>query len=167
MGEAIFWMPRYNGYFYSNGEIIKYDAVEYNISGTGNVWLNSVQEYDKYFSSLPFNGKIYPTGLVRIYAEPNYEEVSGVTKLKNGPVAKHGRGQFGTPVVTHFAGLNPYWSNNDNVRGCTMESKYLFRLDQTPPATTVGPAGINNTLAQKTSRNGIIKNALASKYISE
>ena len=167
LGEAVYWITRYNGYFYSNGEIIKYDAVEYNISGTGNVWLNSVQEYDKYFSSLPFNGKIYPTGLVRIYSEPNYEEVSGVTKLKNGPVAKHGRGQFGTPVVTHFAGLNPYWSNNDNVRGCTMESKYLFRLDQTPPATTVGPAGINNTLAQKTSRNGIIKNALASKYISE
>ena len=167
LGEGVFFITRYNGYFYSNGEIIKYDAVEYNISGTGNVWINSVQEYEKYFSSLPFNGKIYPTGLVRIYAEPNYQEVLGVTKLKNGAVAKHGRGQFGTPVVLHSAGISPYWSNNDNVRGCTMESKYLFRLDQTPPATTVGPAGINNTLAQKTSRNGIIKNALASKYISE
>jgi hypothetical protein len=167
LGEGVFFITRYNGYFYSNGEIIKYDAVEHNISGTGNVWINSVQEYEKYFSSLPFNGKIYPTGLVRIYSEPNYEEVSGITKLKNGAVAKHGRGQFGTPVVSHSAGVSPYWSNNDNVRGCTMESKYLFNLDQTPPSTTVGPAGINNTLAQKTSRNGIIKNALASKYISE
>jgi hypothetical protein len=167
LGEGVFFITRYNGYFYSNGEIIKYDAVEYNISGTGDVWINSVQEYDKYFSSLPFNGKIYPTGLVRIYAEPNYEEVFGVTKLKNGLVAKHGRGQFGTPVVSHSAGVSAYWSNNENVRGCTMESKYLFRLEQTPPSTTVGPAGINNTLAQKTSRNGIIKNALSSKYIVE
>jgi hypothetical protein len=167
LGEGVYWITRYNGYFYSNGEIIKYDAVQYNISGTGDVWINNVQEYDKYFSSLPFNGKIYPTGLVRIYAEPNYEEISGVYKLKNGPVSKHGRGQFGTPVSEHGAGLNPYWSNNSNVRGCTMQSKYLFDLNQTAPVTTVGPAGINNTLAQKTSRNGIIKNFLASKYISE
>jgi hypothetical protein len=167
LGEGVFFITRYNGYFYSNGEIIKYDAVQYNISGTGDVWINSVQEYEKYFSSLPFNGKIYPTGLVRIYSEPNYEEVLGVTKLKNGSVAKHGRGQFGTPIVSHSAGISSYWSNNENVRGCTMQSKYLFRLGQTPPVTTVGPAGINNTLAQKTSRNGIIKNALASKYISE
>jgi hypothetical protein len=48
-----------------------------------------------------------------------------------------------------------------------MQSKYLFRTGQTLPTTTVGAAGINNTLAQKTSRSGIIKNALASKYISE
>jgi hypothetical protein len=167
LGEGIYWITRYNGYFYSNGEIIKYDAVEYSISGIGNVWINNVQEYDKYFSLLPFNGKIYPTGLVRIYAEPNYEEVFGVAKLKNGPVAKHGRGQFGTAPVSHFAGLNPYWSNNSNVRGCTMESKHLFKSDQTLPATTLGPAGVNNTLAQKTTRNGIIKNFLASKYIAE
>ena len=166
-GEGIYFLTRNSGYFYSNGEIIKYDAVQYNISGTGDVWINSVQEYQKYFSLLPFNGKIYPTGLVRIYSEPNYEEVLGVTKLKNGAVAKHGRGQFGTPVVSHSAGVSDYWSNNANVRGCTMQSKYLFRSGETLPATTVGAAGINNTLAQRTSRNGIIKNALASKYISE
>jgi hypothetical protein len=167
IGQGISTRLRHNGYFYSNGEIIKYDAVQYNVSGTGDVWINSVQEYQKYFSSLPFNGKIYPTGLVRIYSEPNYEEISGVVKLKNGAVAKHGRGQFGTSVVEHSAGLNPYWSNNENVRGCTMQSKYLFVKNQTPPLTTVGPAGINNTLAQKTSRNGIIKSVLTTKYISE
>ena len=167
LGEGVYWITRYNGYFYSNGEIIKYDAVEYNISGTGNVWINNVQEYDKYFSSLPFNGKIYPTGLVRIYAEPNYEEVSGIVKLKNGPVAKHGRGQFGTPVTSHSAGLSSYWSDNANVRGCTMDSKYLFKTGQTSPQTRVFAAGVSNTLAQKTTRNGIIKNFLSSKYISE
>ena len=167
LGEGIYWITRYNGYLYSNGEIIKYDAVQYNVSGTGDVWINNVQEYDKYFSSLPFNGKIYPTGLVRIYSEPNYEEISGVVKLKNGSVAKHGRGQFGTPVASHSAGLSSYWSDNANVRGCTMDSKYLFKTNETAPATRVFAAGVNNTVAQKTTRNGIIKNFLASKYISE
>jgi hypothetical protein len=167
LGEGVYWITRYNGYLYSNGEIIKYDAVQYNISGTGDVWINNVQEYDKYFSSMPFNGKIYPTGLVRIYAEPNYEEISGIVKLKNGAVAKHGRGQFGTSVVLHSAGINSYWSDNANVRGCMMDSKYLFKLNQTTPVTFVGPAGLNSKLAQKTTRNGIIKNFLASKYIAE
>ena len=167
LGEGVYWITRYSGYLYSNAEIIKYDAVQYNISGAGDVWINNVQEYEKYFSSLPFNGKIYPTGLIRIYSEPNYEEVSGITKLKNGPVAKHGRGQFATPVVFHSAGLNSYWSDNTNVRGCMMDSKYLFKMNQTLPTTVVGPAGLNSKLAQKTTRNGVIKNFLASKYISE
>jgi hypothetical protein len=167
LGEGVYWITRYNGYFYSNGEILKYDAVQYNVSGSGDVWISNVQEYGKFLSSLPFNGKIYPTGLVKIYAEPNYEENNGVYKLKDGAVAKHGRGQFGTPVVAHTAGLDPYWSNNSNVRGCTMQSKYLFRNEEQTPETTVGAAGLSNALAQKTTRNGIIKNFLASKYISE
>ena len=140
-GEAVYWITRYNGYFYSNGEIIKYDAVQYNISGIGNVWINNTQEYEYYFAKLPFNGKIYPTGLVRIYSEPNYEEVNGTLKLKNGIVAKHGRGQFGTLVVSHSAGLNPYWSNNENVRGCTMKSEYLFNALSTSTLTDVSSSG--------------------------
>ena len=175
LGEGIYWITRYNGYFYSSGEILRFDAVEYNISGVGNVWINSVQEYQKYFSEISFNGKIYPTGRVRIYAEPNYEEVLGVIRLKNGKVAKHGRGQFGTKIVSHSAGLNPYWYDDNNVRGCTMQSQYLFntpQLEYPGQATedlslSVGPAGINNTLAKKTTRNGIIRNFLSSQYISE
>ena len=239
-GEGVYWITRYSGYFYSSGEIIKYDAVEYSVPGVGNVWINNVQEYEYYFSKLPFNGKIYPTGLVRIYSEPNYEEVNGVLRLKNGEVAKHGRGQFGTSIVYHTAGLNPYWSNNSNVRGCTMKSEYLFNplanttianvtssgatltvssnssiaigqkltmlsgtgklsiIEKTlvvakPTPTTItvspvptaalvdatvyfetmvpaivdGPAGISNTLAEQTTRNGIIKNFFASNYIED
>jgi hypothetical protein len=242
-GEGVYWITRYNGYFYSSGEIIKFDAVEYNVSGIGNVWINNVQEYDNYFSKLPFNGKIYPTGLVRIYAEPNYEEVEGILKLKDGAVAKHGRGQFGTQVVKHNAGIDSYWSDNNNVRGCLMKSNYLFYdlaastlygvssskatvnvssssnirvgdklalvsgtgnlavgLDtvvtaivsekqitvspapttdlsgatvsfiQQTPSTSAGAAGVssaNNLIAQKTTRNGIIKNFLSSKYIED
>lgn len=176
LGEGVYWLARYNGYLYANGEIIKYDAVQYSVSGFGNVWINSVQEYKTYFAKLPFNGKIYPTGLVRIYSIPNYEEVDGTTRLKNGEVAKHGRAQFGTQITHHYAGLNDYWSNNTYLRGCTMKSSYLFSLttDLSNPnalisslSLTTGVAGQNNALAQKTTRNGIIKNFLSTSYLTE
>jgi len=137
-GDGVYWIARYEGYFYANGEMIKYDAVQYNIPGISaieredpnviddNVWISSVEEYQKYFAKIPFNGKMYPTGLVRIYAEPNYEIVGGQTRMVNGPVAKHGRAQFGTNVVEHQAGVSSYWTDRDNIRGCSMESKYIF-----------------------------------------
>jgi hypothetical protein len=148
LGENISWVGnRYKGYFYANGEIIKYDAVQFSIPGIqqmdvpsellegSNVWISSVQEYQKYFSKVPFNGKIYRTGLVRIYSEPNYEVVDGVTKIKNGSVIKHGRGQFGTDIVSHDAGLNSHWTSDANVYGCIMDSEYLF--DPSKKTTTV------------------------------
>jgi hypothetical protein len=173
LGENIYWLTRYNGYLYSNGEVIRYDASEFDITGTGKVWISSNQEYQKYFSSIPFNGKIYPTGLVRIYATPNYETIDGITRLQNGAVVDHGRGQFGTQIVSHSAGINSYWTNNDNVRGLNMQSQYLFstKLDadlaSTLPATSVAAAGINNTVAKQSTRNSIIKNFMATSYLSE
>ncbi len=166
-GEGIYWIARYNGYFYSNGEIIKYDAAQFNVANFGNVWVSSAQEYEYYFSQLPFNGKMYPTGLVRIYTEPNYEEVNGVLKLKNGAVAKHGRGQFGTSIVDHYAGLNSYWRDDANIRGCSMQSKYLFEDNTQAPTTVEGAAGINNELAKKTTRNGIIRNFMSATFNAE
>jgi len=166
-GEGIYWISRYNGYFYSNGEIIKYDAVQFNVSGVGNVWISSNQEYQYYFSSLPFNGKIYPTGVVRIYTVPNYEEVNGFLKLKNGDVALHGRAQFGTSITSHSAGLSEYWMDNNNVRGCMMQSQYLFENNLTVPSTELGVAGQNNELAKKSTRTGVIRNFMSSSYNSE
>lgn len=174
LGDGIYWITRYNGYFYANGEVIKYDAVQFSIPGLSaatndpnieddNVWITSVQEYSKYFSQIPFNGKMFPTGKVRIYAEPNYETVSDQTFLKNGPVVKHGRGQFNTKIVSHSAGLPAYWSNNNNVRGCNMQFSYLYDNTLTIPETFVGPAGISNIRAQDTTRTGVIKNFLASQ----
>lgn len=143
-GEAVYFLDRYSGYFYANGEIIKFDAVQYSVPGLAigqdsldgsTVWISSAREYEKYFAQIPFNGKMYPTGLVRIYAEPNYETINGISRLKNGAVAKHGRCQFGTGTrdadgnlvpVYHNAGLNSYWSDNNNVRGVNMQSSYLF-----------------------------------------
>ena len=177
-GDAIFSIGRHEGYFYSSGEIIKYDAVEYNVSVLpssvlnsgfvgGNVWITSPQEYEDYFSKLSFNGKMYATGRVRIYAEPNYETHDGVTKLANGPVSKHGRGQFGTQIVSHSAGLNSYWSDNQNVFGCSMESKYLFGNTPFSKTTGLGKAGVNKALATKSSRSGLIKNFLSFSHNEE
>ena len=183
IGENAYWMSRYKGFFYANGEIIKYDAVEYNVTGVGNVWISSNLEYQKYFSAIPFNGKIYPTGLIRIYAEPFYETVTGISisqnsqligdsvRLKPGNVVAHGRGQFGTPITNHDAGLNPYWSNNDYVQGCEMDSTLLFTTilpeSRTVPPTTIGPAGVSKTIAEKTQRNGVIRNFFSSRYSNE
>ena len=171
LGENIYWLSRYQGYFYSNGEIIKFDSVQFNVTGVGNVWISDNQEYQNYFKSLPFNGKIYPTGIVRIYTEPYYETVDGITRLQNGPVYKSGRAQFGTKITEHSAGISPYWSDNQYVRGCEMKSDYLFNT--TPlefmsfPPTSVGAAGINNTKARLTSRSGTIKNFMSSSHITE
>jgi hypothetical protein len=171
LGENAYWLTRYQGYFYSNGEIIKYDAAEFNITGVGNVWISSNQEYQNYFQSLPFNGKIYPTGLIRIYSVPFYETIDGIARLQNGNVLEHGRGQFGTPITSHSAGISSYWSNNRFVRGCDMQAQYLFTttLDSevTLPSTTIGAAGVNDSLATQTTRSGVIKNFMATNYLTE
>jgi hypothetical protein len=169
VGENAYWVTRFKGYLYANGEIIRYDAVEYSISGFGNVWLSDNLEYQKYFAQLPFNGKIYPTGLLRIFAEPFYENISGLVRLKNGPVVEHGRGQFGTPVVFHPAGLSAYWSDNANVQGLNMESQLLFtrEIEPTLPPTEIGAAGVLKARAEKSQRTGIVKNFLSSTFSTE
>lgn len=171
VGENVYWLTRYQGYFYSYGEILKYDAVEFDITGTGKVWISSNQEYQKYFGSLPFNGKIYATGLIRIFATPYYETIDSVIRMKNGPVFEHGRGQFGTPITIHPAGLSDHWSNNNNVRGCFMASEYLFNINETTELpevfATSQAAGVNNELAKGSTRNSIIKNFLANSSLSE
>ena len=234
LGENVYWLTRYQGYFYSNGEVIRYDAAQFNVTlaiwypilsdginlneskpeivlpgrlapssvidaldkrvadgeiteaqkgqeiqawrvshrqGSSNVWITNNQEYQNFFRSLPFNGKIYPTGLVRIYTVPFYEEIEGVTRLQNGAVYEHGRAQFGTTITSHTAGIDTYWSDNTYVRGCDMETQYLFTTtlleDISLPATTTGAAGVNNSKAQQTSRGGTIKNFMSSSYTTE
>jgi hypothetical protein len=171
LGENVYWLTRYQGYFYSNGEVIRYDAAEFSITGIGNVWITNNQEYQNYFKSIPFNGKIYPTGLIRIYTVPYYETVDGITRLQNGPVSEHGRAQFGTTITEHNAGINSYWTNNEYVRGCEMQSQYLFTTTLTEdislPTTVLGAAGINNTKSRQTFRNGIIKNFMSSSHLTE
>lgn len=195
IGENVNWIGRFQGYLYANGEIIRYDAVEYKVTQTtgvptpqsstsieATVWISSNREYQKYFASLPFRGKIYPTGNIRIFAEPYYVKFDNpnadATNLdknvtyKNGVVQRHGRGQFGTEIVEHPAGLPDHWSNDNNVRGVVMENTkgYLFSTTPIPNITypaqesSTTPVGVRNDVAIKSSRNGIIKNFLRKSY---
>jgi hypothetical protein len=100
-GDGAYWLGRYAGYFYSNGEIIKYDAIEYSYGSadsTNTVWITSNEEYQYYFSKINKGDKMYKTGNVRIYAEPFYKS-DGTYEL--GAVSKHGRAQFGTTIAEH------------------------------------------------------------------
>lgn len=167
-GENVYYITRFQGYFYANGEIIRYDAVQYSVSGVGLVWISSNLEYQDYFSKISFNGKIYPTGLVRVYSKPYYETVDSILKLKNGSVVEHGRAQFGTPIVDHTAGLATTWTSNDYVQGCLMASSYLYAPIDIPSPTTVdGAAGVLTSKAKQSQRNGVIKNFLSSAYQTE
>jgi len=140
VGESAFWLPRFQGYLFANGEIIRYDAQQYQVDSpsasatNGLVWISNNNEYQKYFSKLVFNGKMILTGLLRIYTEPYYENASGSNfenleenvRYKNGEVRSHGRGQFGTIVANHSAGLNSYWQNSNNRKSFRMDSGNIF-----------------------------------------
>lgn len=116
-GDGVYWLGRYNGYFYSNGEIIKYDAVEYaygSADSTGTIWITSNDDYQLYFSKINKGDKMYQTGRVRIYAEPSYDSNG---KYKIGPIEKHGRAQFGTKVAEHRVdspSTTSWWENEKN-----------------------------------------------------
>ena len=159
IGDAVYRMSRYNGYFYANGEIIKYDAVEYTVQGIGNVWVSSYLEYQNYFSKLAFNKKIYPTGRIRIYTKVD----------SSGNIVRHGRGQFGTEIVSHEAGLASNWTDTDYRKGFTMKAEYI--LDEKPftGTTEVGAAGkgsggtTNNNIAKQSSNvSNVVKNIFTS-----
>lgn len=141
LGEAVYWLGRYAGYFYANGEVIKFDAVEYSIPGVATtVWITSTDEYQNYFSKIPFRGKMYPTGRVRIYSEPNYVEINGSVIPEDGPVAKHGRGQFGTVITYHSAGVDLSWTDGSRIKGIGMNSKFLFGVDDLTSAISINDA---------------------------
>jgi len=155
-GESVYWLGRYNGYFYANGEIIRYDAIEYSVPGIiDRVWITNNQEYQDYFSKITFKGKMYPTGRVRIYSEPNYRVIDGTTILQPGAVAKHGRGQFGTAITAHSAGVASSWTNGSKLRGIGMNSKFLFgALGENEPVVveelpTADATRRNNILTKK------------------
>ena len=187
VGENIDNVSSYSGYFYANGEIIQYDAMEYTITGPTDdgeniVWIKSNQEYQRFFSKLPFNGKMYATGNLRIFAEP--EVVTNNDQLIILSIKRHGRGQFGTPIVEHRAGLNEYWSDESTVKGCVqLTEDYLFntseiidypenltksfagKFDNRLPAVT-NPKNVD-VFSRNSTRTGIIKNFRANKYYTE
>lgn len=183
VGENVYWMTNYQGYLYSSGEIIKYDAIEYIVAGqTSPIWITSNQQYQDYFGSLPFNGKMYPTGRIRIYTDPELEEFNGSIRIKDAdPITVHGRGQFGTPIISHSSGINEYWLDDNNVFGCVQESsEYLFNTSKYinyPKNLSNSKAGKTKTisstfidadfLSTQSFRSGIIRNFLTDKKFTE
>ena len=174
-GENVYTLGRHNGYFYSNGEIIKFDAIEYSIPGVGTGWVRSSEEYKDYFSKIPFNGKLFPTGRVRIYTEVD----------ASGKLVKHGRAQFGTPIAYHSAGLKESSTWVKNIVGCTMKSSYLFDADSNAPlaitdtvskktaseikanAALKAGKGTSDTKAKESTVNSIIKNFASISNVTE
>lgn len=149
LGDSVYWLPRYNGYFYANGEIIKYDAVEYTVQGIGNAWITNKLDYENYFSKLQFGKKIFPTGKVRIYS-----------KLDSTPqVIRHGRGQFGTTVVAHTAGISSHWTTASNKKGFVMKSEHIF--DGKAITATLADGATGNPSSAAT----IIKSSSVSNYL--
>lgn len=183
LGESAQMLVRGTGYLYAGGEIIKYDAVQYAVATPGATeqlrWISNSQEYNDALSKIIPGSKIYQTGLVRIFTEPYYEQIENteIFRPRNGSLIRHGRGQFGTSIVSHSAGLDAYWTDNNNdtriaesdksLRICQMNSKYLFGSSSlTVPTTAYGKAGIVSLASRDKvslpSRTGIIKN-----YFSE
>ncbi len=121
VGEMVYWLNNYSGYLMANGEIIKYDAKEYRVAGFADpVWVSSQSDRDYYFSKVPYGGQMKATGNIRIYTEVSYKENGELDK-----VVKNGRGQFGTKIVSHSAGLDSYWSDGRNRFGAVMDFEYL------------------------------------------
>ena len=131
VGENIYYIARYNGFFYVGTEIIKYDAVEFTVTyvkeGVGtvteNVMIRSNEEYQRYFGKLAFNARMFPTGALQIFAEPFYDN-NGM--MINGDVKSHGRGYFNTRIQDHFAGLRSRWQETQNMGSIKMHSEYLY-----------------------------------------
>lgn len=171
LGESVYWLPRYNGYFYANGEIIKFDAVEYSVYSTTfdndnelretlvkTAWVSSNAEYQKYFADVPFNGKMYPTGRVRIFTEPEYgTDVNGNTVIVG--IRKHGRAQFQTPITSHSAGIDSSWTLPASRFTIVQDADYLFK-DKDNSGTFYDAASGKSKAAKNASAtvNGIIKN---------
>jgi len=182
IGENAYWLSRPKGLLYANGEIIKYDGIEFAVSSSvatniANVVVNSNEEYQDYVAKLPFAGKIYPTGRIRIFTEPYYDEdltntANPQVLFRNGEVKSHGRGQFNTPLANHSAGLPTYWTDNTYIKSFKTSSAKIFETTPTqdisysettfqdPPTSAVGVSSTLNTAAQNCKRTGVIKNFL-------
>lgn len=148
-GDNIYWLPRYNGYLYANGEIIKFDAMEYAVMDENyqifNEWISSTREYQKFFGNLPHNGKMYPTGRLRIWVEEEYETQDDGTSKAVG-LKQHGRAQFDTEITSHSAGFGPDWQGRTGLSAFSINWKGIFNKDTATAAPQVGQIKRENTI---------------------
>ena len=62
LGENVYWLTRYQGYFYSNGEVIRYDAAQFNV--TLAIWYPILSDGINLDESKP--------EIVRVYKSKSY-----------------------------------------------------------------------------------------------
>jgi len=132
-GDNVYWLARPSGYFYANGEIIKYDAIQY-MAGGEKVWIANENDYVKNFAKVSLGQRMYPTGILRIYAEPKYTS-EGL--LVENTILKHGRGQFGTSITSHPATekeLDKAWKTVKEP--LVTDFQYLFKNTASATSTT-------------------------------
>lgn len=172
VGESVYWLSKYNGYFYANGEIIRFDAVEYNVYSTKDgalvktAWISSNGEYQKYYADVPFNGKMYPTGRVRIFTEPELsKDINGNTIITG--IKKHGRGQFQTPIRAHPAGLSTNWSSLSSRIVIDQDSDFLFKGKEYSSVANTVSGKAKASMNSSATVNGIVKNFFRSVSYSE
>lgn len=190
IGEMVYWLNNYSGYLMANGEIIRYDAKEYTVAGIqGTVWISSESDREYYFSKVPYGGQMKPTGNIRIHTEVAYDVDGNISEI-----VRHGRGQFGTSIVSHSAGLDTSWQTN--IAGAAMDFDYLIGKKLFSSAGTLYNPGISTIVTNSVSSeinlpagkglemssmgltsfyedsntyvkiNGIIGNYLSSSYVS-
>lgn len=176
VGNAADYVARYEGYLYANGEVIKYDAVQFFAAGKGNVWVTSGQQYQELLLNLTFGGRLYPTGLLRIWSEPyTVSRPDGTADLVEGAVRAHGRGQFGTKVVSHAAGVRAEWT--DTIRGMMQDATTLFNMREDAEYQSGLLQGVSagtsrmglsaQVISEGALREGTIKDFLAERFQGE
>lgn len=168
VGDSINYYSGYTGYLWANGEIIKFDAIQFSVTSQTDsgvrtqrlVWIHNADEYQDHFLSLPFNGKLFPTGLIRIWTNPDFITDTDGSQLVPGIIAENGRGQFNTAVKAHSAGLGGDWITNRT--GMFQNADYLFTLAATvqyPGSLTTavaGGKGVNGDAAAKAQSGAIV-----------
>lgn len=153
INDQIDFLATYSGYLYANGEIIKFDAVEYVVNNEA-IWFTSPSDYETALRNANFGSVIYPTGRLRIFAEPYFDE-DGV--MKNGKeLRRSGRAQFNTQITSHSTQGDPAWFNVSNRNSVIQTWDHIFREYDEENDPTVGV-----TVTFDTNRVGRQNTALA------
>jgi hypothetical protein len=157
--------------------------VQFSVNEASNLfWIRDAEEYSNYFSKMPFGGKMYPTGEVRIFTEPYYDSEGGVDSSIEfvnpeevedfdpslyGAVARHGRMQFSTPIAYHSAGLKKEWTDDGAKKAFQMNAKLLFTGGEVPNTVIDDLVPVGEVADKKPYVTGVIRAIASSKNISE
>jgi hypothetical protein len=166
--------------------------VQFSAKEASNLfWIRDAEEYSNYFSKMPFGGKMYPTGEVRIFVEPYYNKDGSIDTSKPyypntdvpivrrasmsqvnpyinmAAVARHGRMQFSTPIAYHSAGLKEEWTTDAAKKAFKMNTKLMFAGGTVPNTVVDDLVPVGEVLDKKPYLTGVIRSIGSSRNISE